>query len=319
MSEIYYPGQNLTLNESMMLWRGRLLRENKICRYGIKLYALTEADGTILKFAVNTGQLDDCSDKNHVTKVVLHLLEERFDVGHSIYMDNFYSSHDLAVELLNRRTYSTGTLLPNKKNNPTDITHKKLKKGETVSRYSDDGVLVGKWKDVVYISTEFSNEMVTYYDKYNRAREKPNPVLQYNRYMAGVDKKNQLLSYYPCERICFRWYKKLGLHILQMLLINSYLLFKKYVNSKMSLYDFRLNVISSLVPAKAPAPICPLSILHNPKKNPMGASGKIVSRRCVWCYNRNKKRRETTYHCPACVNKPYLCVGDCFAGYHNQM
>jgi hypothetical protein len=42
---------------------------------------------------------------------------------------------------------------------------------------------VGKWrdkKDVSYISTEFTNEMVQYQDKRGLNREKPDPVYQYN-------------------------------------------------------------------------------------------------------------------------------------------
>lgn len=56
MNEVYYPDKNLSLDESMVLWRGRLVFrqyiKNKKHKYGVKLYLLTEPDGTILKFAV---------------------------------------------------------------------------------------------------------------------------------------------------------------------------------------------------------------------------------------------------------------------------
>ncbi|CAG5047302.1 unnamed protein product [Parnassius apollo] len=54
-------------------------------------------------------------------KIVLKLLEERLDYGHSIYMDNYYNSYNLAVKLLERKTYCTGTLGKNRKNNPVDL------------------------------------------------------------------------------------------------------------------------------------------------------------------------------------------------------
>jgi hypothetical protein len=149
----------------------------------IKLYVLTEPDGTILKFAVYTGQLDDHGGKGHAANVVLSLMEDYLDVGHSVYMDNYYNSFDLAVKLLNRNTYCTGTLRVDRKNTPIEVKNKQSKKGETVFQCSNNGMPVGKWrdkKDVSYISTEFTNEMVQYQDKRGLNREKPDPVYQYN-------------------------------------------------------------------------------------------------------------------------------------------
>jgi hypothetical protein len=96
MTETYYPGKNLSLDESMILWRGRLsfrqYIKNKRHKYGIKLYVLTEPDGTILKFAVYTRQLDDHGGKSHAANVILSLMKDYLDVGHSIYMDNYYNT-----------------------------------------------------------------------------------------------------------------------------------------------------------------------------------------------------------------------------------
>lgn len=74
MSEVYYPGKHLALDESMILWKGRLVFrqyiKNKRHKYSIKLYMLTEPDGLILNFLVYTGQLDDFAGKGHAQKVV---------------------------------------------------------------------------------------------------------------------------------------------------------------------------------------------------------------------------------------------------------
>ncbi|XP_025830429.1 piggyBac transposable element-derived protein 4-like [Agrilus planipennis] len=111
MEEIYYTDKNLSLD----LWRGRLsfrqYIKNKRHKYGIKLYVLTEPDGTILKFAVYTGQLHDFGGKGHAANVVLHLMEGLLDVGQAVYMDSYYNSYDLATKLLRRQTYYTYLLL----------------------------------------------------------------------------------------------------------------------------------------------------------------------------------------------------------------
>lgn len=109
----------------MILWRGRLLFkqfiQNKRHKYGIKLYMLIEPNGIILKFAVYTGATDDLGGKGHAENVVLHLMEEKLNTGHSIFMDNFYNSYDLAQKLLEKHTYCTSTLRANRVNTPKAI------------------------------------------------------------------------------------------------------------------------------------------------------------------------------------------------------
>lgn len=52
------------------------------------------------------------------------MAEEYLDIGRTMYTDNWYSSYDLATELLNRSTHLVGTLSPNRKNNPKEIIKK---------------------------------------------------------------------------------------------------------------------------------------------------------------------------------------------------
>lgn len=214
MNHIYYPGKELSLDESMILWRGRLLfrqfMPNKRHKYGIKLYMLTEPNGIIIKFAVYTGVFDNLGGKGHAANVVLHLMEDKFNTGHSIYMDNFYNSYDLALQLLKKNTFCTGTLRGNRKNTPIDVVQSKLKVGETISKYSNN-VMIGKWKDkreVIYISSEFENDMVPTTNRKGREIIKPLPIKNYNKYMSGIDRQDQMMSYYPITRKSIRWYKK---------------------------------------------------------------------------------------------------------------
>jgi hypothetical protein len=106
MNTIYYPNKELSLDESMVLWRGRLIFrqyiQNKRHNYGVKLYMLTEPNGLIIKVAVYTGILDDLGGKGHAANVVLHVMSKKLNNGHSIYMDNFYNSIDLAEQLLQK-------------------------------------------------------------------------------------------------------------------------------------------------------------------------------------------------------------------------
>ncbi|KAJ8937870.1 hypothetical protein NQ314_011671 [Rhamnusium bicolor] len=157
-----------------------------------------------------TGALDSLGGKGHSKKVVLNLMKNHLGCGRSLYINNFYTGIDLAEELLRNNTYCTGTLNVKRKGIPEEVKKASLKKGDTVSKYQK-AILVGKWKDkreVLYLSTEFENNLTEIENRRGKQLKKPLPILEYNKYMCGVDHKDQMLSYYPCERKTIRWYKE---------------------------------------------------------------------------------------------------------------
>lgn len=327
MYSLYSPGKELSLDESMMLWRGRLIFKqyikNKRHKYGIKFYTLAEPNGLVLKFCIYAGANDVLSGEGHKSKVVMHLMEERLGRGHSLYMDNFYNSVELSKRLLNDKTYVTGTLRADLKGNPKDVTSKTLKKGESFAKYCE-GVMVGRWRDkwyVLYTSTQYENVMTTVINKRGQEIEKPLPVAKYNEYMSGVDRNDQAMSYYACERKVLRWHKKVFIHILEMTIINSHILFNKYtIGKKMSLMEFRIKLIKSLLATGTTNEVEVVTpkqkpVDHFPTKLPLGTNNKTKRKRCLVCY-KNGKRKDTVYQCEACPEKPPLCIGDCFKKHH---
>ncbi|KAG5863278.1 hypothetical protein JTB14_015383 [Gonioctena quinquepunctata] len=210
---------------------------------------MTTPTGLVQKIAVYTGMLDEIGGRGHAQKVVLHLMENKLNVGHHLYMDNYYNSFDLAKNLSNQGTNCTGTLRLDRKNVPIDVKNAKLAKGNTIARYAE-GIMIMKWRDkrdVSYKSTEFENNMIEIETRRKEKVNKPLPIVQYNKYMSGIDRRNQMLSYYSAERKTIRWPKKLFMHFIEIMLLNAHHLFNKYSGSKMTLYEFRKNVIKSLV------------------------------------------------------------------------
>lgn len=332
MSEVYYPGRELSLDEAMVLWRGRLqfkqYIKNKRHKYGIKLYMLTEPTGIVLKFRIYEGASDIYGGTGHTEKIVLHLLEEKLGNGHAVYLDNFYNSVQLAKKLLDNKTYCTGTLRIDRRDNPKELVSIKLKKGENKS-FFNNGVHCGKWRDkrnVTYITTEFDNKMGEFKNKRGVISYKPEAIIGYNTFMSGIDRQDQMLAYYPCNRKTIRWYKKIFFHVLQMSLLNAHYLYNKYSGAgKMSLYDFRLEIIRELLDTRV-SKVTTVSLEKNHKiskieKSVQEMSGvKEVNRtsrkECRVC-RRNKKRKMTVYECKACPEQPGLCV-ECFYDYHKN-
>lgn len=105
MDEIYYPNKNLSLDESMVLWRGRLVFrqyiKNKKHKFGVKLYILSEPNGLVLKIRIYTGGEKDMQGEfGHSANVVMNLVKNYFENGHSLFMDNYYNSVALCKELI---------------------------------------------------------------------------------------------------------------------------------------------------------------------------------------------------------------------------
>ena len=88
MNTIYISGKDLSIDESMMLWRGRLvLRQyikNKRHKYRIKLYELCESDGVVMKVRVYSGEsVVDPNLLGQTGAVVLDLMEQFLGQGYS--------------------------------------------------------------------------------------------------------------------------------------------------------------------------------------------------------------------------------------------
>lgn len=325
MTEIYYPTKDLSIDEPMILWRGRLIFhqyiKNKRHKYGVKMYLLTESKGPVLKLAIYTGAMDDMGRKGHAANVVFHLLEEKLNAGHSVYMDSYYNSYDLSYKLLQQNTYSTGTLRINRKENPQEVAKSQLKIGESICKYSN-GILIGKWRDkreVMYISTEHDNEEIVTKNKRGQEKSKPKPIVEYNKYMSGVDRQDQMLSHYPSLRKTLRWNKKIGIHVIEVMILNAYKLFCSCTdNKKIGFYEFRLAVIGELLSVdftrKKDIKVAENQVQHLMAKCDKSDKGKMMRKRCRQCSKTNK-RSDSMFYCKTCPNLPGLCF-ECFEAYH---
>ena len=167
---LYLPNQNIAIDESLTLLNGRLsIRQYlplKASKFGIKIFELCESTtGYLWCFLIYTGK-NTVLESSLITPetpktaaIVLKLLEALLSRGHTLWMDNFYNSPELARQLkIQHSTDCVGTLKLNRKNVPKEVKDKKLKKGEIIARHSGP-VTVLKWRDkrsVTLVSTYHS-------------------------------------------------------------------------------------------------------------------------------------------------------------------
>lgn len=229
---VFHPSKELSIDESLMAWKGRIsFRQyipSKRSRFGIKLFALCDAiTGYIHKLSVYVGDEKKKAAANNrsiTQNIVMTLMEGLLKLGHYLFMDNYYNTSDLTDDLVANQTHVCGTIRSNRKRVPKDLLKRngKLIEKDEVTSFSNNNSLVGCWRDKKYvslISTFHNNFDLVDSGKTTRADIpilKPQPVLDYNKYMGGVDKSDQILHYYNAERKAMKWYKKFFFHLVDV-------------------------------------------------------------------------------------------------------
>lgn len=255
----FYPFQNLVIDESMVLFKGRLLFKQYIKtkrhRFGIKLYVLCDCEtGYVLDFIVYIGKDNYIPEENVMGlgasgNVVITLMKPYLNKGHSLFTDNFYSSPILSNFLFEHKTNSCGTVRANRRHMPN--LDAKLKKGDIVWRTSDN-LLVLKWKDrrdVTMITTMHDNIIITL-DKIDRTTKenykKPLCIVKYNENMGAIDRSDMMMSSIDSMRKSIKWYKKLFIHTLDICLLNAHAMHSTRNPIRLPLAQFQLRVIRQI-------------------------------------------------------------------------
>ncbi|GFT73445.1 piggyBac transposable element-derived protein 4 [Trichonephila clavipes] len=112
-SEVYTPEQDICIDESLLLYKGRLSWTQylplKRARFGIKMFMLCEShSGYVWSIIIYVGKGTDVSDENKEcsfsTQVVLTLSKPLLNKGYCLTMDNYYNSPELGEMLLKSKT-----------------------------------------------------------------------------------------------------------------------------------------------------------------------------------------------------------------------
>ena len=166
--ELFFPGEDIVIDETLVPWRGRLIFRqyipNKTHRYGIKLFKLCSLEGYTWALKIYAGKsVDGVREVGLAENVCKELVGLLLNEGRTLYVDNFYTSYSLAKFMLENNTHVVGTLRSNKKDVPKEVMLAKLKRGEVISKEDENGVVVLKWKDtrdVQMLSTKHAPTLV---------------------------------------------------------------------------------------------------------------------------------------------------------------
>lgn len=353
LTKLFYTTSNkVAVDESTISFKGkvsfRVYNPQKPTKFGLKIFVLSDcANGYIYDFMPYFGKQEVIpgSQLLKTTQIVKSLCQSVIlkdptlpTTGLHVYTDRYYTSPELAKELLSQNTFLTGTVMPTRKEMPPNLktTTKKMKKGEIIS-YRKGDLLILSWKDkrVVHMLTTYGkgskSDVTVVPNKWPNQPHvsKPNTILDYTKNMGAVDRSDHFISSYEFMRRTKKWYRKMFFWILEVGLINSYLLYKQVqiIHNKkpLSHLTFRKCIVKALVgeymtnkpntrrrgrPSQGPVEQR-LSGRHFIKKREKGSA------RCVVCLKKGL-RKETIYLCKTCEAKPALHPDDCFEIYHTQ-
>jgi hypothetical protein len=149
----------------------------------------------------------------------------------------------------------------------------------------------------------------------------------YNTHMGYVDKSDRMASSYGIARKTWKWTKKLFLQLLDMMILNAFILHKSS-GGKLTHMKFHETLVRDLItqchelhvttsgispgrPSPAAAQLSRLQVKHSQH---WPSKGK--QRHCIVC-SQNEKTRNTLYFCRRC--DVGLCIVDCFQRWHTRV
>ncbi|XP_018534152.1 piggyBac transposable element-derived protein 4 [Lates calcarifer] len=341
----YHPRQNIAIDERMVATKAPTgmtqYMKAKPTKWGFKLFVLADSsNGYTVDFAVYTGKSQFASGKGLAYDSVMSLVNHSFlGSGYHLYVDNFYTSPKLFRDLYAENIGACGTYRENRKDCPRTQSNALSKKDPrgTIRWIRDGPLLFVKWMDsreVAICSTihlAFTGETVKRRFKdtdgtwVTQNVPCPNPVIEYNRHMGGVDLSDQLIQYYSVHHTTMRWYRTLFYHFLDIAATNAYILYKELCKEKgqtavthrgflEELTAQLCGVTVTVSPAKAPEQHLPVAISEQAETSKRASYGR---RGCVLCRNSAQKKQATPWKCQVCdVALCLIADRNCFQEWH---
>ena len=342
----YNTHEQLCIDEAMIPFKGRLgfkqYMKDKPTKWGIKVWVLADAKtGYVPRIQIYTGKNEDLDQAENMglsSKVVVALLHGYGRYHPKTYMDNFYTSPSLFIDLYQKGINACGTARKNRKFFPKELATVTNKVDAGYYDYRSSGPLLAMvWKDkkiIHFMSTMHNSEGPSVVPRIQkdgtRVRVACPPCLpDYQAYMRGVDRADQMIGYYNLGRRSLKWWKRVFFYLIEVAALNAYILsvhgkLGERISARDDYMSFRIRLGEQLVgsfssrrgPRHASVEDVRLKFDANHKHSPEGVG---TSRRsdCVVC-RKLGLRHASTIICGTC--KVHLCVKperNCYSRFHS--
>ena len=269
----YHPHEQLCVDEAMIQFKGRLgfkqYMKAKPTKWGIKVFVLSDStNGYVYRFQIYTGKnsaLSSGGDLGLSSKAVLSLLQGIEDKSHKLFMDNYHTFPRLFLNLYDKKVPACGTARTYRKFYPQELVVKdsarRIERGWYDYR-SSPPLLACVWKDkklVNFLSTMHkatgpASVLRTVVSEGQVTREEVScpPLLpDYQAYMRGVDRGDQLIGYYNIGRRSKKWWKRVFGYLVEVAALNGYIIqrdgFPPAERKKHDYLEFRIALAEELI------------------------------------------------------------------------
>ena len=314
----YTPQQTLSYDESLVAMKNRIvylqyMPDKRHARFGIKKFELCEASSGYMY------HVDLYSSKDFFAtgakeglghKVIMNAMKESgvLNKGYHLITDNFYTKIPLATALLDQKTYLSGTIRANSKFLPKNLMNAKLNVNDPLYFRKGEILACGfkekpKRKPVYLVSTFVHADNVTYENRKGLIT-KPKVIHDYNIGMGGVDLCDKKIYHYASERRTNRYWVKIFMNMLDMCVLNAYIIYVQNTDKPIARFDFITSIIEHYVYGVPPQGATPLRKCLTPPTSPAGsATGFLheyqripgsLQRFCAVC------PRRARHWCPGC-------------------
>lgn len=260
---------------------------------------------------------------------VLWLVDELPTPYHRIYMDNPYVNEPLLQMLRKKNHYALGTIRSHIQ--PNEIAQKRESNKERreekegtlkIALNADKTVAAFSYydKNPVHMMTTYRASFQT--DEAPRTkRERPLAVTDYNNYMNAVDRNDQYRWQNPTYMRSVKWWKTVFFFLLDISLINAFILYKAIHDAPLTFADYRRILINELTSVERPAGDTDLGPM---RPGPRHVSGHFVHRRAekhtLRPYKRGRDERQpkSRYcHRTGCLSRTKFYCADCNVPFCN--
>ena len=335
----YRPHREQAIDEAMVAFKGRSSMKQylpmKPVKRGFKIWVRADShNGYVCEFECYTGRKGDRTEVGLGGSVVTRLTRDLVGKSYHIFMDRFFSSVSLYRSLLLENIYCTGTLKSNRRDFPPDLKEVSKRglaqRGDVMTR-QDGNVGVCVWQDTRPVTFMSSGHNPGHTKSIPRKRidgtvmhvNCPISIVDYNKYMGGVDRGDQYRKYYHVHVKSRKSYKYIFWFLFEVCVFNSYVL-SHYspCNLPISSYlSYRLQLANELIGnynSRKRHVISKTVIHHHLVVNTPHYPCKAPSKgRCKL----HPCKSQTTWYCRTC-DKHFCHTGDhttdCFLIHHAQ-
>lgn len=241
------PEEHNAVDEIIIPFKGRSkLKQyikNKPHKWGIKMFARAGSSGIVYDIEVYVGKGTIKKTNLGISGDVVVRLTEGLpkNKNFKVYIDNWFTSHALLVELYSLGLLAIGTVRANR---IPDINFKNDKILKAAGRGSSDyytdtnnTIFALKWFDnqCVHVASSFvghaPEEPVKRWsvaEKKYISVSRPAIIKQYNQHMGGVDLHDMLVELYRTDIRVKRYYLRIIFHLLDMCVVNAWLLYRRH-------------------------------------------------------------------------------------------